>query len=454
MASYKSQTSTEYLIITIVVIVLALILIGVLGGFSGSDTEDRGVDIDLQLQDVGVREHAFNDSGAILSIRNNRNRPITVTDILINEVLCGQQNSSALPARLSIGESREIFCEGYYGTGSDISFRYTDEQLGVQQTTPGFDTSIPSSSLQPLECPQGFVYVPAIHTLADGTQLNDFCVSKYEMKANDTLMNQLHYGSSNNWAGNSGQTRYVAVSVPDERPWIRIQQNSTDHYDAIEACRDLGDDYDLISDQQWMVLAENIFNTPINDLNVSDTGGPNLASGNSAGGAARAAGPDPDISQCNVDYSLDAPQNDDCGLRGTEGYVGTGGEWDMSYVPGSAGRANLRIHVLSNGELIWDLAGNVLSWTLSDYSEAPTNNPISDLTLANFSGIEWAEPSILLNASYGVGRVRSGSGANHVALRGGHWNNQENAGIFNFFGDIASSSQALGFGFRCVYAPN
>ncbi|MFT4312867.1 MAG: hypothetical protein ACMXYA_00500 [Candidatus Woesearchaeota archaeon] len=84
----KSQTSTEYLIITAVVIILALIMIGILGGFSGSDTDARVSDLELRTAEIGVLEYTINDSDAAFTVQNNRGRPITVSEVLINSILC------------------------------------------------------------------------------------------------------------------------------------------------------------------------------------------------------------------------------------------------------------------------------------------------------------------------------------------------------------------------------
>ncbi|MFT4312858.1 MAG: hypothetical protein ACMXYA_00455, partial [Candidatus Woesearchaeota archaeon] len=145
----KSQTSTEYLVLTAVVIILALIVIGILGGFSGSDTGERTAEIVLRTGDVAVLEYASNESGTAFTVQNLRDRPITVSEVQINGIICSSGNSSELNLRLGIGESRQVFCLGNYGSGSQFAFRYIDDRLGVEQTTPGFESDTPSGSQTP-----------------------------------------------------------------------------------------------------------------------------------------------------------------------------------------------------------------------------------------------------------------------------------------------------------------
>ncbi|MFT4312866.1 MAG: leucine-rich repeat domain-containing protein [Candidatus Woesearchaeota archaeon] len=75
-------------------------------------------------------------------------------------------DSDELPVRLGIGQSAQIFCSGNFSTGSQFAFRYTDERLGVELTTPGFESDFPSVST-PL-----VTHEYTVLNFANGTQIN------------------------------------------------------------------------------------------------------------------------------------------------------------------------------------------------------------------------------------------------------------------------------------------
>jgi hypothetical protein len=85
--SRKGQAATEYLIILAVVVIIALIVVGVLGGFqglSGGITRQQSEAYWSGVADVGILPN-FKISPAIaeLTIKNNRPFPIKVSNILI-----------------------------------------------------------------------------------------------------------------------------------------------------------------------------------------------------------------------------------------------------------------------------------------------------------------------------------------------------------------------------------
>jgi hypothetical protein len=144
--------------------------------------------------------------------------------------------------------------------------------------------------------------VPGNPTLGTTT---DFCVAKYEMKDNS--------GAKSEAAG---------------EPWAWIDQT-----DAKTECTNIGADYHLITNPEWMTIAHNIENVAENwDGGVVGT---ILARGH---GDNAPAGP------------LQASTDDDP-CFGT-GQTCSDITWDLQR----------RTHKLSNGEVIWDLSGNVYNW--------------------------------------------------------------------------------------------
>ncbi|MFT4313002.1 MAG: hypothetical protein ACMXYA_01210 [Candidatus Woesearchaeota archaeon] len=84
----KSQTSTEYLIILAVVVIISITVVSFLTDFRFSDSEDQRDNIALRVSEIGINEYTITETGASLLIQNNRPRPTIISDILINSVLC------------------------------------------------------------------------------------------------------------------------------------------------------------------------------------------------------------------------------------------------------------------------------------------------------------------------------------------------------------------------------
>src|SRR5665648_508893 len=150
-------------------------------------------------------------------------------------------------------------------------------------------------------CPTGFIVVPGSSTY--GT--SDFCVMKYEAK---------------NVSG-------VATSQATGTPWVSITQ-TTSLSTATAACSGCH----LITEAEWMTLAQNVLSVASN-WSSGSVGSGYIYSGHN------------DNSPAN---SLAADSNDN------NGYSGTGN---------SSPSNQRRTLTLTNGEVIWDMAGNVDEWT-------------------------------------------------------------------------------------------
>jgi len=140
--------------------------------------------------------------------------------------------------------------------------------------------------------------------------------------------------------------------------------------------------------------------------------------------------------------------------------------------------------VLSNGEVIWDIAGNVWEWT-DDYiistttashleatrSEMPlpaSESWIEYTAVENYKGLSYIRPqSHLWTSANGIGQIYTDSDcayssveANdtcgvgdhnyHAFLRGGDWNDTLYAGVFALYLNGAPSHVDANFGFRCA----
>lgn len=247
-------------------------------------------------------------------------------------------------------------------------------------------------------CPTNYIPVPA---LAPYTT-SDFCVAKYEMKS-------------------VGGT---ATSIPSKSPWVSITRD-----DAVTRCQLLGTGYQLISNNQWQTIARNIETVGWN-WNGGVAGTNAMSRGHSDNAPASA-------------LVADADDNNAC--------VGTGQTCD-----GSTWNQQRRTNKLTNGEVIWDFAGNVWEWTRDDYVDLGVNpaisaawNECSALSATN-KGL-FCSANGAWNSTQGIGQVY-GSSAGAV-LRGGYWDSGAGAGVFSAALSLAPSGTDTHIGFRCVFVP-
>ncbi len=272
----------------------------------------------------------------------------------------------------------------------------------------------PTETAATLTCPTGYIRVP-------GNSLyntKDFCVMKYEAKA--------------------GSATVAATTQAAGDPIVDIN-----HTNAITACGLNGAGYGLINNNEWMTIARNIegqlsnWTTGTAASSAIGTGG--LYRGHSDGdpsNTALAAGADND------------------------GYIGTGQ---------SGFSIERRTHTLSNGEIIWDLSGNVLEWTNDTIlgKDQPTGSSTGfrfgeygtglSNSITNFGTLsrDLLGPS---NSNWGSGQnmgqiYSDGTSSNNTRyafIRGGHWEDYGTAGVFNLFLSNGPSSSYEGLGFRCV----
>ena len=298
-------------------------------------------------------------------------------------------------------------------------------------------------------CPTGYVWVPG--SAKHGT-LPGFCVMKYEAKD----------------AGGG-----VAESKAADAPWTSVTQENARAY-----CQALGEGYHLVSEAEWMTIAENIAATPINDIDA--VAGLQLATGHTDNDPANslAAGTDPVVSGCNLRLPLSDAANAfdaDCQLRdnGGEvyGYSGTGGNFwnDIGYLAGGNNKSQLRVHALSNGNTVWDIAGNVYEWTDAIISQVDQPGISNDggAGVANWG--EWNVSYYLVGAAansrppddgwtgangigrlYTYGRDETATTTYRAFLRGGYWSNTSNAGVFALDLGNSPANSYSNIGFRCA----
>ncbi len=162
-----------------------------------------------------------------------------------------------------------------------------------------------AETMPPSDCPTGFVPVPGNTTL--GT--NGFCVMKYEAKnVGGTATSQI------------GGTIWTGMSITTAKSVATA---------ACSGCH-------LITEAEWMTIAANVLSV------ASNWTGGSVGSGYVYTGH----------SNNNPGSLLSASSNDNDGLFGITGGTGSGPQFN-----------NKRTLTLTNGEVIWDLAGNADEFT-------------------------------------------------------------------------------------------
>lgn len=337
------------------------------------------------------------------TIDNGGNYPFTTTNLTQTAyTICKQGQSSNCDINLDI-----LVTNGYLGniptnagsvgntTGYMLKYTNTGVKVG------------PSS----MNCPVGYIGVPGNPLY----QTEDFCVMKYEAK----------------------NVSSVATSQAANTPWVSITQTS-----AITACSNLGANYHLITNNEWMTIARNIEQVASNWTSAT-VGSGALYSGHNDNSPANAL----------------AAVTDD-----NDGYNGTGNV---------ANSNQRRTHTLTNGQVIWDLAGNVWEWNSNVISCTAANCTTSEMPYDASPASEWVEFTNLAsygqlsydllrpsnptwNATQGFGRIytdadaASPSGNVHAFLRGGGWNSTSYAGALALYLNNAPSYSNIVFGFRCA----
>jgi len=279
--------------------------------------------------------------------------------------------------------------------------------LSVRRADIGYSTNNTN-----LFCPLNFVIVPGSATY--GT--NDFCVMKYEAK---------QVGAST-----------TPISTAAGLPWVNISQTTaiTNSQNVKKGDGSTCTSCHLITEAEWMTIAQNVFRVASNwSSGIVGTG--YIYSGHNDNVPANA---------------LEASTDD------TLGYANTG----------NASGNQRRTLTLTNGEVIWDVSGNVYDWTAGTV-QAPVVQP--GITGAGYAWREWTAitnaGTLLINPSptatglsgannwnsgYGVGLIYSSSDEVGLRgfLRGGAWSYGGAAGVLALNLSYGPGATSTGIGFR------
>jgi|GEM_PF-287631 len=256
-------------------------------------------------------------------------------------------------------------------------------------------------------CPTGFIKVPGSVTY--GT--SDFCVMKYEAK---------------NVAG-------VATSQAALKPWDYITQP-----DAITASNAACTDCHLIQEAEWLTIAQNVLGV------ASNWSGGSVGSG----------------------YIYSGHNDQDPGGGDYKGQAADTNDNNGYYLTNNTAPSNQRRTLtLSNGEVIWDFAGNDMEWTSGTTTEQPgitgAGLNVREWTAITNPGTHWPNPSPTTtgisgaggwNSSNGIGKIDSNADESGVRgfLRGGGWGYGSSAGVLSLELHYSPGLSVAGCGFRAA----
>ena len=205
------------------------------------------------------------------------------------------------------------------------------------------------------------------------------------------------------------------VSTPTNTPQVSISQTA-----AIAACSSLGTGYHLITNAEWTILASDA------KQQSSNWNGSVMYRGHTD----------------NVPASALSVSN-------------TSDPYDQT---GQSSGEQRRTLNLANGNVIWDLSGNVWEWT----NDTCTQGSGTGNWYNSGAWIEWNNSNLddyerktagigsSLTGSNGVGRYYGCTATGNAFLRGGHWGYGSGAGAFALYLYNSPSYTSTHIGFRCA----
>ena len=444
---YEKRKAISPLIATILLVVVAVAIIGIIVSWGkGFTTESLGSASAIDI-------YSESETGFYLNVQNSINGRTTVSynppesspyetlNIVGYGILGYTTNIVPLEPPITISKFQTANIDhGIILPEIDLVLYLDNDRMITKQ-------KIKQTIKQPSSCPEGYIPVPGNHLYGTMNERGGFCVMKWEAKtdANSTVQTACRENATRfSWShGKTGTgydcnvSSYNIVSTEENYPIVNIVQSDASTFDSKEACASAGGH--LITNEEWMTIARNIELVPEN------------WSGGSIGNGFLPRG--------NSDNVL---------VGGTYVYDGTN--------PGTG--INKRTLKLTNGQEVWDLAGNVFNWvdksqtinyfsgctddldycSFDSVSEYEIDAEYSQLFTTNLNYLEniYYKDLFLLNSDYnidnGIGYFWNYFYDSEVSfLRGGNWLNGPNAGVLNLrLTHAPRGRRNFRIGLRCV----
>ncbi len=291
------------------------------------------------------------------------------------------------------------------------------------------------------KCPSGFILIA------------DFCVMKYDAKCTNPnpkcVTGEGVY--KNNAPGCICQGNFQIVSTASGPPITYVPEDDGTNQSAKSYCQNAG--WHLMTNTEWMIIAKDVAQVYANWCNKDGTG-----CGNPPGTSGKIlANGHNDLTPNNA---LPAGSDDQpCFGTTTDGSDKCGGK-----------NSQKRTLTLSNGEVIWDFAGNIWQWV--DETIARKDEPRSLVPSLGGNGWVWAEFQTVQgsdlysptnsnwDSAQGVGRiyhynlVGDTDTTLYTFVRGGNWRHGYDSGVFTIhMQPVPGKTNIDDIGFRCVVNP-
>lgn len=137
--NFKGQGTTEYLIILAIIIVIALVVVGVLGGFpsiASGITESQSKSYWQTASPLSFTDWTVTSSGARFVVENKGIDTITLTEITLNGTALSitDQNISA-GSRITTAQSSNVTCTSGQAYSYNVAIAYGTADLNSKTFT-------------------------------------------------------------------------------------------------------------------------------------------------------------------------------------------------------------------------------------------------------------------------------------------------------------------------------
>ncbi|MFT4312418.1 MAG: hypothetical protein ACMXYF_04270 [Candidatus Woesearchaeota archaeon] len=132
MMVFRAQTATEYLVISAVVIVIALIVVGAIGAIPsiGGGAGEQVDAVQLRLQDVGIVDIYEDEEEVSFFLLNNQRQSIRIQNVTFADEQC-----ILSPVTVTVGSRYKVTCSATNQAVSDVKVTWSPIDSQTTRTT-------------------------------------------------------------------------------------------------------------------------------------------------------------------------------------------------------------------------------------------------------------------------------------------------------------------------------
>ena len=130
----KGQASIEYLVILAVVIIVALVVVAVLGGFIdiGRGSSIQAAKVYWRGAEIGILDWKISGTTATLAVRNNQDYTIKITNATIDPVGAATYDGASIqPGGTDILTATVPSCSAGTSYSYKVTFYYNNTDYGI-----------------------------------------------------------------------------------------------------------------------------------------------------------------------------------------------------------------------------------------------------------------------------------------------------------------------------------